>query len=361
MSRIDQLASAEARAMDLLAEAAGLDAPTLVKRGLSHLTARRIATLSSVYFNPANAYSRYRARCRKAAAELTLHDLHAIEGFASKAKTLGGHKAAWELRELLCGLPSLAGIRREGAAHISALEEEHGRKLGPKPGARFSRHGRVSRLSVTLDQHRMAEAQAIATARARKLGGSNYTKEQLAEAVVDLITGVDDATRVETRRVIYAVVPLPELAQIQRGEGDDLVVQMSDGTSMSGREFLEAAFEAEGMAALVDRVEGPVDLYRTSRLASDKQRLLLHAKSTTCMWPGCQKGAEHCQSHHMIPWARGGPTNIANLVPLCKYHNGINDDDPTRPTGRGVILARDGTIGWFNPKTGTFIKLYSPR
>lgn len=360
MSRIDQLASAEARAMDLLAEARGLDAPTLVKRGLSPHTANRITQLAGVYYSSKTAFSRYRARCQEAGAHLTLHDLHAIERFANKAQTLAGQKEAWVLREHLCNLTDLNHIRREGAARITELEAATGKTLGPKDGARFSRHGEKTRLTLTLDQHRMAEAQAVSIARVKQIAGSQYSKEQLAEAVVDLITGANDATRVETRRVIYAVVPLPELARIQRGEGADLVVRMSDGTTMSGQEFIEAEFEAHGLASLVDREEGPVDLYRTSRFAVDKQRLLMLTKSTTCIWPGCRQGAEHCHAHHIVPWARGGPTNMTNLVPLCKYHNGINDDDPTKPTGRGVILYRDGKVGWCNPQTGNILILYDP-
>lgn len=360
MSRIDQYASAEARAMDLLAEAAGLTADALVKRGISLNSARRIARLSRVYFSNSKPFSRFRARCREVGAHLPLPDLETIEGFAAKAKTLGGHKAAWELREYLCSLSGAKQIHREGAARIKELEAASDKSLAPKPGARFSRHGDMTRLTLTLDEHTMAEAKAVSIAHAKQRSGEGFTKQQLADAIAELITGTEGAPRVDTRRVIYAVVPLPELAQIMSGSGDDLVVRMTDGTSMSGREFLEAEFEAYGLAALVDRVSGPVDLYRTSRFASVKQRLLLHAKSTTCIWPGCNQGAEHCQSHHMIPWARGGETNIGNMVYLCKYHNGTNDDDPTHPTGRGVILPCDGTVGWYSPQTGTFIKVYSP-
>lgn len=360
MTRLELFAQAEARAMDLLSEAAGLDAAALTARGITERSASRIARLAAVYYDTKSMYSAYRQRCRTAGAHLSLYDLEAIEGFATKAKTLAGHTEAWKLREYLCGLPDLGTIRREGSGRITALADATGKELGPDLGARFSRHGSKTRVSLTLDQHRMAEVQALATEQARKLGGSGYTKVHLAEALHGLLTRADDAERVITRRVIYAVVPLPKLAQIQHGNGDDVTIQFSDGTSMSGREFVEAEFESEGLAALVDREEGPVDLYRLSRFASDKQRLLLHAQSTTCIWPGCRQGAENCQAHHITPWARGGPTNIKNLTNLCRYHNGLNDDDPTRPTGKGVILKRGGKICWSSPKTGNLLTLYDP-
>jgi hypothetical protein len=31
--------------------------------------------------------------------------------------------------------------------------------------------------------------------------------------------------------------------------------------------------------------------------------------------------------HHVVAFKNGGLTNMDNIVPLCKYHNGKNDDD----------------------------------
>jgi hypothetical protein len=28
-----------------------------------------------------------------------------------------------------------------------------------------------------------------------------------------------------------------------------------------------------------------------------------------------------CDVHHVIPWSRGGPTDLGNLVPLCPRHH----------------------------------------
>ena len=50
-----------------------------------------------------------------------------------------------------------------------------------------------------------------------------------------------------------------------------------------------------------------------------------------------------------MPWARGGPTNLANLAPLCRYHNRVNDDVPGR-SRRGRIVRRQGRIYWRSPR-----------
>ena len=30
---------------------------------------------------------------------------------------------------------------------------------------------------------------------------------------------------------------------------------------------------------------------------------------------------EACQIHHVVPWEDGGPTDLANLAPLCMEHH----------------------------------------
>ncbi|WP_141761385.1 HNH endonuclease signature motif containing protein, partial [Corynebacterium sp. HMSC036D02] len=92
-----------------------------------------------------------------------------------------------------------------------------------------------------------------------------------------------------------------------------------------------------GYATLVHPLDGPINTWRLSRGANLNQRLTLHAEFHTCSRPGCNKPADYCQVHHLIPWQAGGYTNINNLTFLCAYHNGINDDDPQRPTGRGYM------------------------
>ncbi|MGO2425760.1 MAG: HNH endonuclease signature motif containing protein, partial [Corynebacterium flavescens] len=51
------------------------------------------------------------------------------------------------------------------------------------------------------------------------------------------------------------------------------------------------------------------------------------------------------------PWKHGGETNVANLVTLCSYHNGINDDDPNAPPRRGRLTRDGGKIIWQPPHT----------
>ena len=50
-------------------------------------------------------------------------------------------------------------------------------------------------------------------------------------------------------------------------------------------------------------------------------RRTVTTRHTHCAFPGCRVPAEACHIHHLVPRARGGPTAIGNLVPLCSFHH----------------------------------------
>jgi 5-methylcytosine-specific restriction protein A len=40
-----------------------------------------------------------------------------------------------------------------------------------------------------------------------------------------------------------------------------------------------------------------------------------------CRHPGCDRGPQWCEAHHVRPWSEGGPTELANLVMGCSRHH----------------------------------------
>jgi hypothetical protein len=60
-----------------------------------------------------------------------------------------------------------------------------------------------------------------------------------------------------------------------------------------------------------------VDVGRARRLPSGPTRRALHARNGGCAWPGCDRPAAWTAAHHIKHWARGGPTDLDNLVLLC--------------------------------------------
>jgi hypothetical protein len=81
-----------------------------------------------------------------------------------------------------------------------------------------------------------------------------------------------------------------------------------------------------GCDASVSRVIfGPgsvlVDAGRARRVIPPSTRRALVARDAGCVWPGCGRPAAWCQGHHLRHWARGGTTDLANMILLCRPHH----------------------------------------
>jgi hypothetical protein len=87
---------------------------------------------------------------------------------------------------------------------------------------------------------------------------------------------------------------------------------------LAGTADVEAVVVAHG---LVWHTPGVLDLGRACRLASRAQRRALRALYATCAVPGCAVKYDNCRLHHVVRWEDGGPTDLANLLPLCERHH----------------------------------------
>jgi hypothetical protein len=65
----------------------------------------------------------------------------------------------------------------------------------------------------------------------------------------------------------------------------------------------------------------PLDVGRTSRTITPAQRHALAVRDGGCVFPGCSRPLVWCEGHHLVHWLDGGPTDLANLVLLCRAHH----------------------------------------
>jgi hypothetical protein len=82
----------------------------------------------------------------------------------------------------------------------------------------------------------------------------------------------------------------------------------------------------------------PLDLGRAVRTATPAQRRALAIRDGGCAAPGCDRPPHWCDAHHIRHWLHGGPTDLANLVLLCRHHHTMAHD------GNLTIHTTDGTI-----------------
>ena len=65
----------------------------------------------------------------------------------------------------------------------------------------------------------------------------------------------------------------------------------------------------------------PLDLGRTTRTIPPRLRTAVIQRDQHCTFPGCTQPPSACDVHHLIPWAKGGPTSLGNLRLLCRFHH----------------------------------------
>jgi hypothetical protein len=97
-------------------------------------------------------------------------------------------------------------------------------------------------------------------------------------------------------------------------------------TDAQGHPYPDAALARDACDCLLTRMlldeHGvPLALGRTQRLVSAGQRRALVERDRGCAFPGCDRGPEWCDAHHIVHWLHGGATDLDNLVLLCRTHH----------------------------------------
>jgi len=65
----------------------------------------------------------------------------------------------------------------------------------------------------------------------------------------------------------------------------------------------------------------PLSVGRATRTIPASLRTALVLRDQGCRFPGCDRPPAWTDGHHIIHWADGGPTELANLVSLCRSHH----------------------------------------
>ena len=326
--RFSELVDAMAGAgVDALAD---FERDRAVEAGLDPATVNSWEQIHRVYFGPTRFSKQQRLALQAArSARRNLDQLALIERYL---KRVGDQTRRWALRRELLQTPGGFDSLRRAAKRLAPPSAKP-----PRNALTFTRSRAGKRTMVaTADEREMAD---LEHALRRGIDKDRPAAPQMLAAFLRLMRG--DGTGSAVAHAVprpLLLVPLPDYARILRGEGDDTVLALTDATTITGAEFLNryvanANFDLE--AALFHPQEGPVNLYRTQRFANRKQRDLARATMPVCPVPGCRHGADSCEIHHIQAWQHGGETNLDNLSPLCRYHNGTNDDYPPDPRQGG--------------------------
>ena len=349
---------------------AGFDRQVAVRAGINPRTVRKWSRLARVYFGPTRFTRKQRHAVRL--ARQTSKSLDQLVFIESCVRTVCDDAGKWGLRLALLSVRGTYDTLKRKAADILPNHGDSdgdsdsdgdgdgdGGRGAPALGVRFTGSYRGTRtMTVTGDEHVIA---AVEYALRRDLRPDRPVAGQMYDAFVNLIhtttngDGAGDRAGGSGGGVAAAVprpvvlIPLDDYTRILAGDGDDVVLGLSDGTTITGAEYLARFHGSTLEVAVFHPQAGAVNLYDTKRLANTKQRDLARMVLTTCPVPGCRHAADNCEVHHVTAWSRGGLTNMDNLSILCRYHNRTNDDDPARKN-RGRIEIRAGTPTWVSPR-----------
>lgn len=110
-----------------------------------------------------------------------------------------------------------------------------------------------------------------------------------------------------------SIVPPQETARLNNHDGTMTPVSM--------RAVRHAACSGAVQRVAQDSTGRITRLGVPERLFNAHQRRAITLRDGGCVIPGCTVPASWCEVHHVIEYARGGPTHTDNGVLLCWYHH----------------------------------------
>jgi hypothetical protein len=223
-------------------------------------------------------------------------------------------------------------------------------------GAERSLHPSEFYLSETLDGRRElsghlsveddAVVEAAIAAAARDFDPAETpllsAAERRAAALVDVCRWfLDNSTSTSsgsrTRPHVSVVVGLEELAS--GGPG-----QLANATPVPARTIEWLSCDSELHRIMMSGRSTVLDYGSSVRTISPALWAALVVRDRHCRHPGCDRPPSWCDAHHVVHFAKGGPTRLDNLVLGCTRHHHVWHDQ-----GWQLTLALDGTLTLVSP------------
>ncbi len=159
-------------------------------------------------------------------------------------------------------------------------------------------------------------------ARAARIIDDERSTEQIAlDALVEM---VDISTRAEGSDGLFgrhrpAVKVLVAQRDLQRRAGPAFIEGQTASISVESAQ--RHMCNAGSVPLLFDDDGRSLNLGRTQRLFSSRQRDALAARDGGCIAPDCDRPPSWTEAHHITEFSRGGRTDVVDGVLLCRHHH----------------------------------------
>lgn len=239
MNLLDQLITVTRQGIGLAEAAEGMSKHQLTDLGVLPIDAQKIARVARTYFPETSAKTNAIQAARKNGHSIVT--LEMIESFAAKVKN---QRRAWGFRTRAC---RVTGTHDEVRTACWRLLEEYNGPATPAPQTRSlqfinSRTKGQGLLFRGPSAEIAALRHAAHAAAAKKVGEDNVDAKACGEAFANFLSEGAPGS------VVHAVVGLSlnEAVRIEDGRGDDIELVASDGSRMTGAEFVDRLIRQTG-------------------------------------------------------------------------------------------------------------------
>ena len=126
---------------------------------------------------------------------------------------------------------------------------------------------------------------------------------------------------------------------VARGEGSRI-----EGGGIAGPETVDRLLcHARVQAVLEDGSGNAVRMTTAAHDPTPTMMRQLRYRDVGCTFPGCGS-KRYSIAHHIAWWGLGGPTELGNLVLVCKWHHHLVHD-----FGWSLTRRADGEVRWYRP------------
>ena len=171
---------------------------------------------------------------------------------------------------------------------------------------------------------------------------------RMADALVELVTEGGRGEVAPPTLVVHTEAAL--LTREERNRGPWLS-ETEQGTRLCSDAVRRIACDAK-IEWMLESEERPVGLGRRGRLVRGATGRALRFRDQGCRFPGCGR-TKWLKAHHLVHWAKGGATDLDNLVLLCHAHHRLVHEGGWRTSGHP-----GGDLRFHDP-TGRALRSYA--
>ncbi len=239
---------------------------------------------------------------------------------ASTAELIGAARSEGfeALRRRCAGLKAASASKEDEAARTRRIHAARRLRTWTAPDGTFCLDARLSQdAGARLLAGLKGEADKIFD-EARRSGAREPSQAYLADALVALVTRPGEGGPHRPKALVHLRVDLQALRRGNTGPGEICEIAGVGPVSVAtARELL-----GDSIAKVL--VTSATDVHAICNLGRSVPARLYNAlleRDRCCVVPGCSATQNLEIDHRVVPFAEGGPTELANLARICHYHH----------------------------------------